>query len=115
MRIPQVNGSVPAASAIDPSSKQSVSQVSQVKAVSEVKQAVPDEAQIKQAADSINKVMQKFSHNLRFSVDGDTGKVVVKVVDTKTNDVIRQIPNEEVLAISKALDKLQGLIIRQKA
>jgi flagellar protein FlaG len=37
------------------------------------------------------------------------------VVDTSTKQVLRQIPNEEVLAMSKTLDKLQGLIGRQTA
>ncbi|MGQ2967046.1 flagellar protein FlaG, partial [Methylophilus sp.] len=40
-------------------------------------------------------------------------RIVVKVVDTETQKVLRQIPNEEVLAISKTLDKLRGLVIRQ--
>lgn len=70
---------------------------------------------LKQAADMINKTIQSFARNLNFSVDEDTGKTVVKVVDMETGDVIRQVPSEEALAIAKALDSLQGLIIRQKA
>jgi len=41
--------------------------------------------------------------------------MIVKVVDTASKQVLRQIPNEEVLAMSKTLDKLQGLMIRQTA
>jgi len=37
------------------------------------------------------------------------------VVDMATKDVIRQIPTPEVLAIAKALDKLQGLLVKDKA
>jgi flagellar protein FlaG len=55
------------------------------------------------------------SSDLKFTVDEETGIQVVKVVDTETKDVIRQFPAEEVLAIAQALDKLQGLIIHQKA
>jgi len=40
---------------------------------------------------------------------------VVKVVDLETKEVIRQIPSPEVLEIAKAVDQLQGLLIRQKA
>ena len=32
-----------------------------------------------------------------------------------TNEVIRQIPSEEMLEIAKALDRLQGLLVKQKA
>lgn len=71
-------------------------------------------AQVEQAAESINKVIQALARNLEFSVDQETGITVVKVMDTQTNEVIRQIPGEEALAIARALDKLQGLIVREK-
>lgn len=85
--------------------------------VTAVKAAVapPDAAQVKQATEMINKTIQTLSRNLEFSVDEQSKENVVKVVDTDTGDVIRQIPSEETLQIAKALDQLQGLIIKQKA
>jgi flagellar protein FlaG len=74
-----------------------------------------DAAAVKQAADSINEFIKSTARNLQFSVDKDTGTVVVKVVDQETGDVIRQIPAEETLAIAKNLDASQGVIIRSKA
>jgi flagellar protein FlaG len=41
--------------------------------------------------------------------------MVVRVVDTATDQVIRQIPSEVALAISQSLEKLQGLLVRQQA
>ena len=41
--------------------------------------------------------------------------MIVKVMDNATKEVIRQIPSVEMLAIAKALDKIQGLLIKQKA
>ena len=70
---------------------------------------------VNEAVSAINAQVQRVSQNLRFSVDQDSGRVVVKVVDGETDQVIRQIPSEEALAISHSLDKLQGLIIQQKA
>jgi len=75
----------------------------------------PDPEQVKQAVEQVNKLMQTLNNDLRFSVDKDTGISIVQVVDTKTNDVIQQIPIKEVVAIAKALDTLQGMLIRQKA
>jgi len=75
----------------------------------------PDAQAVKQAADSINEFIKSTSRNLQFSVDKDTGIVVVKVVDKDTGDVIRQIPGEETLAIAKNLDSVQGVLIRSKA
>ena len=44
----------------------------------------------------------------------DRGKRVL-LIDTDTQDVLRQFPSKEALAISHELDKLQGLLIRDKA
>jgi flagellar protein FlaG len=85
-----------------------------VKAVQAVA-STPSAEQVKQAVEHVNKVVQTLSNDLKFTLDEDTGMRVVKVVDVKSQDVIRQIPSEEVVAIAKALDTLQGLIIRQKA
>lgn len=70
---------------------------------------------LKQATEMINKVIQSLSRNIEFTVDEETKENVVKVMDTETGELIRQMPSEETLAIAKALDKFQGLIIQQKA
>jgi flagellar protein FlaG len=70
--------------------------------------------QIYRAAESINRQLQTVAPNLRFSVDEDTGKTVVRVVDTGTGETIRQVPSEEVLAISRSIDRLQGLLFHQE-
>jgi len=75
----------------------------------------PDSAQLKNAVDQINKTIQSLANNLQFSMEKIQGMQVVKVVDNETQQVIRQIPTEEMLDIAKRLDELQGLLIRQKA
>ena len=77
--------------------------------------SVPSMEQIKQAVQEINKVMKSLSQDLEFSVDEDSNRTIVKVVDQQTNEVIRQLPSKEALEIAKALDKVQGLLIKQKA
>jgi len=77
--------------------------------------AAPKPDEVKESVNKINKAIQSISRDLEFSVDEDTKMNIVKVVDMKTKDVIRQFPSEEVLAIAKALDKLHGLLLREKA
>ena len=79
------------------------------------KQTAATQEDVDQAVQKINETMQTFSQKLEFSVDKDTESVVVKVVDKDTKEVIRQIPSEELLQIAKALDKLQGLLIKDQA
>ena len=52
---------------------------------------------------------------VEFSLDADTGRVVVKIIDSATQEVVRQIPMEEMLALAQALDKFQGLLLQTKA
>ena len=71
--------------------------------------------QVKSAVKSINQAIQVSAPDIQFSVDSDTDKLVVKIVDQQTKQVLRQIPTEEVIEIAKSLDKLQGLLIKQTA
>lgn len=93
------------ASPVAPASAQAVQQPA----------SVPKPQEVKESVEKINKTVQALARNLQFTVDESTRMNVVKVVDVETKDVIRQIPSEEVLAIAKALDKLQGLLFKEKA
>lgn len=76
----------------------------------------PSPEQLKNAVDVINVVMRQSNLSLEFSVDTDTKKQIVKLVDTETGELIRQFPSEETLAISRSIDQFQqGLLLKQKA
>jgi flagellar protein FlaG len=77
--------------------------------------AAPDPAQLQEAVRRAQDAVSQFASNLRFSVDKDTGKTVIKIVDSQTNQVIRQIPSEELLAIARNLDRVEGLLLKQRA
>ena len=73
------------------------------------------EAQLQGAVNAANDFIKPITNSVEFSLDKDSDKMVVKVMDIATKEVIRQIPSEEMLAIAQALDKIQGLLIKQKA
>jgi len=85
-------------------------------AVASIQQAdqAPSLPQVLDAVQNINKTMQILAPNLEFSVDPDSKRTIVKVVDQETKEVIRQMPSAEALEIAKALDRVLGLLIRQK-
>lgn len=91
-----------------------------VKAEAEAEVA-PTGAELGEAVESINQFVNAQMRTLNFSVDENSGKPVVKVVDFDTKDVIRQIPGEEVLKMASAIKRLQedlgsatGLLINSK-
>lgn len=69
--------------------------------------------QTQEAVKAINEVMQVLSTSLQFKVDHDSGRTVVKVVDTDSGEVLRQIPSETTLQIARSLDKLTGHLVNQ--
>lgn len=73
------------------------------------------EAQLQSAVNAANDFIKPITNSVEFSLDKESDKMVVKVMDIATKEVIRQIPSEEMLAIAQALDKIQGLLIKQKA
>ncbi|MBS1229386.1 MAG: flagellar protein FlaG protein [Proteobacteria bacterium] len=73
------------------------------------------EAQLQSAVNAANDFIKPITNAVEFSLDEESDRMVVKVMDNATKEVIRQIPSEEMLAIAQALDKIQGLLIKQKA
>ncbi len=82
-------------------------------------QPVPREG-IESIVSRIQEQVQNVRRNLAFEVDDTTGDVVVRVMDTEKKEMIRQIPPEELLEISRFLSRMSaeeatGLIIRTEA
>jgi flagellar protein FlaG len=76
----------------------------------------PTSAQIKSAVDKANQAMREANTGVEFSIDTDSKKTLIKVVDTKTGETIKQFPSKEMIAISQSIDQFQkGLLLRQKA
>lgn len=68
-----------------------------------------------EAAAQINAFLKSSASSVEFTVEGTSDHIIVRVVDSATNQVIRQIPSEEALAISHALDRMTGLLLAQRA
>jgi flagellar protein FlaG len=87
----------------------------EAKAAPVVVEPAPTAAETKAAVVQANRAMAALSAALSFEVDAETRTTVVKVIDTSDNSVLRQIPSKEMLEIARALDRLQGLLVRDKA
>jgi flagellar protein FlaG len=85
----------------------------------DIHQQQPSPQQLKTAVDGINQAMRQSNKNLEFSFDSGTNKVIIKMVDTESGELIRQIPSESALAIARSIDQFQqlqqGLLLDQKA
>lgn len=75
----------------------------------------PAANEVEQAVKTLNDFTAMVAQDVRFSMDEESGKTIVKVVDTATQEVLRQFPSVEALSIARSIDKMQGLLIREKA
>lgn len=65
---------------------------------------------IERAVRRLSETMSAAQRDLSFRIDEGSGRTVITVVDANTKEVIRQIPSEEMLALSEELRAASGLL-----
>lgn len=63
---------------------------------------------VKRAAETVSSFIETVSRDVRVAYDDTISRSVFTVVDAETNEVIRQIPSEDLVAIARFLEA-QGL------
>jgi len=69
------------------------------------KQSISNE-KVEEAVTSLNSSIQSVQRNLQFSVDKDLNRIVINVTDKNTDEVVRQIPSEDVLDLARNLQDI---------
>jgi flagellar protein FlaG len=77
-------------------------------------QVSAERSRVEQAATRVNEVLTLANPQLRIRVDDETDRVVVKVVEQESGEVIRQIPPEELLELEKYLSNPKGLLLQEQ-
>jgi flagellar protein FlaG len=75
----------------------------------------PTRAVIAKAAQELQDFVQSMGRNLNFSIDEATGYHVVRVVNPDTGELIRQLPSEELLKVSREFARLNNALVSQVA
>ncbi|MGE6791740.1 flagellar protein FlaG [Pseudomonas guineae] len=70
---------------------------------------------VEEAISSIKQFAQSIQRNLNFALDDSSGRVVVKVTDAMSGDVIRQIPSEDALRLAESLEEARSLLFKAEA
>jgi len=63
----------------------------------------------------LNNLVRDLQRELQFSVDEDSGSTIIKVVDRETDEVVRQIPSEELMNLRKRLEEVAGVFFEDSA
>jgi flagellar protein FlaG len=83
---------------------------SQANTVTEEQPTNPaQQEQVEQAVEDINDYLQSVGRDLSFAVDEDSGRTIITVIDSETQEVVRQIPPEELLNLALNLQDVGGV------
>lgn len=84
-----------------------------LKDASDAKRDLPPK-EIEKVASEMRIHLKRLNTELRLEVDSGSKKVVVKIIDPDSGQVIRQVPSEEMLEISKRMDDIIGVLFNTK-
>jgi len=77
--------------------------------------AAKEQEPLDEVVSDLNNLVRDLQRELQFSVDEDSGSTVIKVVDRETDEVVRQIPSEELMNLRKRLEKAAGVFFEDSA
>lgn len=70
---------------------------------------------VREAVDKLNNSALAQGKKLSYRIDSETHRIVVKIINTETDKVIRQIPPEETLHLAAQIDHLRGLMLNENS
>tara|TARA_B100000809_G_scaffold110439_1_gene109006 strand:- start:3170 stop:3571 length:402 start_codon:yes stop_codon:yes gene_type:complete len=89
--------------------------VVQAEVESSTTQQIPLTAkQLEQVAQQLQDFVGEMNRGLEFSVDKDSGRDVIKVIDKASGDLVKQYPSEEVLSLVSKLSDMIGSFVDAK-
>jgi len=114
---PNISGQAKSPQQTVKSDAQVVAQVAstEIKASGVNEAAQPTREVVAKAAAQLQEFVSSMGRNLNFSVDETTGYNVVRVVNPDTGELIRQLPSEELLKISRDFQRLNNVLVSQRA
>ncbi|TCT14045.1 flagellar protein FlaG [Natranaerovirga pectinivora] len=114
MRIESMSNTMPVQSSKAVESVIKVGQDQQSKAQSNPQDKQVQERDIIHAIEKANKEIRTYDRKLEFSIHEGTKEIVVKVINTSDDTVIREIPSERILDMVAKMWEMAGLLVDEK-
>ncbi|MBK1727737.1 hypothetical protein CKO13_12125 [Halorhodospira neutriphila] len=74
-----------------------------------------DPEALAKAVERLEDVSRRIGRELEFQVDEETGRTVVTVYVSGTDEVVRKIPPEEMLELAERMEEVRGLLFNDQA
>lgn len=72
------------------------------------------EEEVKDSVKDVNEIVKKVKEGLSFQIHEDTEELMVQVVDVNTDEVIKELPPEEMLDLKARIHEMVGILINEK-
>ena len=72
----------------------------------------PEREQVLAAVEEMQNFVAAAQHNIQFQLDDESGRMLVKVTERDSGEVIRQIPSEEAVRLAENLSEIRSLLFR---
>lgn len=74
----------------------------------------PSSEDLRKLVSEMQRMISARTSDLQFSVDGESGKTIVKITDRTTKEIVWQFPSEQAMKIAKEIDRFQqGFMINK--
>jgi len=77
-------------------------------------QLTMDEKQWINLIEKANKALSGGNRSFEFSIHEATKEIVIKVIDSDTNEIIREIPNEKILDMVAKMWEMTGIFVDER-
>lgn len=81
--------------------------------VTSAREEVPRE-EVERATDKLNRLMGFIEKKMKFEVHEKSHRIMVKVIDDKTGEVLREIPPKKILDMLSSFTEYIGLLVDKK-
>jgi len=81
--------------------------------VPSAREEIPRE-QVEKAAEKLNRMMGIIDKKLQFTVHEKSNRIMVKVIDTKTDEVLEEIPSKKILDMLSSFTDIIGLMVDKR-
>ena len=70
--------------------------------------------ELEEKIDDMNSIMETLEEKLSFKLHDDTDRIMTQIIDIKTEEVIKEMPPEEMLDLAAKIHEMVGLILDEK-
>lgn len=73
-----------------------------------------NKSELKTVIEAANEGVQVFNKSIEFTIHEETNKIMVKIIDNETDEVIKEIPAEKILDMMAKFCEMVGILVDEK-